>query len=124
MSQFFGTGGQSIGASGSISPSSEYSGLISLQSRDSQESSPAPQLESINSSAFSLLYGPTLTSYMTTGKIRALPVWTFVDKVILLPFFTLSRFVIAFLHNFSTIWYPNYKGGWEMSYCVGNSQQS
>ena len=30
--------------------------------RDSQESSPAPKLESINPSAFSLLYGPTLTS--------------------------------------------------------------
>ena len=30
--------------------------------RDSQESSPAPQLKSINSSALSLLYGPTLTS--------------------------------------------------------------
>ena len=31
MSQFFGIGGQSIGASGSISPSSEYSGLISFR---------------------------------------------------------------------------------------------
>ena len=30
--------------------------------RDSQESSPAPQFECINSSALSLLYGPTLTS--------------------------------------------------------------
>ena len=30
--------------------------------RDSQESSPAPQLESIISSALTLLYGPTLTS--------------------------------------------------------------
>ena len=30
--------------------------------RDSQESSPAPQFESISSSPFSLLYGPTLTS--------------------------------------------------------------
>ena len=30
--------------------------------RDSQESSPEPQLESINFSALSLLYGPTLTS--------------------------------------------------------------
>ena len=30
--------------------------------RDSQESSPAPQLESINSLALSLLFGPTLTS--------------------------------------------------------------
>ena len=30
--------------------------------RDSQESSPAPQFKSINSSVLSLLYGPTLTS--------------------------------------------------------------
>ena len=30
--------------------------------RDSQESSPTPQFESINSLALSLLYGPTLTS--------------------------------------------------------------
>ena len=30
--------------------------------KDSQESSPAPQFESINSSALSLLYGPTLAS--------------------------------------------------------------
>ena len=30
--------------------------------RDSEESSPAPQFESISSSALSLLYGPTLTS--------------------------------------------------------------
>ena len=52
-----------------ISTSSEYSGLISPRidwsdwtARDSQESSPAPQFESINSSALSLLYGPTLTS--------------------------------------------------------------
>ena len=30
--------------------------------RDSQESSPAPQFESINSSVLSILYGPTVTS--------------------------------------------------------------
>ena len=54
----------------SISPSHEYSGVISYRidwfeshccPRDSQESSPAPQIKSINSSALSLLYGPTLT---------------------------------------------------------------
>ena len=44
----------------SISPSNEYSELIS--SRNSQESSPTPKFESISSSVFSLLYGPTLTS--------------------------------------------------------------
>ena len=55
----------------SISPSNEYSGLISFwgglvgspcSSRDSQESSPTPQFKSINSLALSLLHSPTLTS--------------------------------------------------------------
>ena len=68
MSQLFASGGQSWNFS--ISPSSEYSGLISFRMklvsspccpRDSQESSPAPQSESINSLALSLLYGPALT---------------------------------------------------------------
>ena len=35
--------------------------------------------------------------YMTTGKIIALTIWTFVGKVIYLLFNTLFRFVIAFL---------------------------
>ena len=41
-----------------------YSGLVCSPCcpRDSQESSPAPQFEGINSLALSLLYGPTLTS--------------------------------------------------------------
>ena len=54
----------------SISPSNEYSGLISFRRqagfacspRDSQESSPTPQFKSINSSTLSFLYGLTLTS--------------------------------------------------------------
>ena len=54
----------------SISPSSEYSGLISFRidlfdpchPRDSRESSPTPQFESLNSLVFSLFHGPTLTS--------------------------------------------------------------
>ena len=54
----------------SISPSNEYSGLISFRMdwldppspRDSQESSPTPQFKSINSSTLSFLYGPVLTS--------------------------------------------------------------
>ena len=55
----------------SISPSKEYSGLISfridwfdlllLAILGSQESSPAQQFESISSSVLSLLYGSTLT---------------------------------------------------------------
>ena len=35
--------------------------------------------------------------YMTTAKTVALIVWTFISKVMSLPFYTLSRFVIAFL---------------------------
>ena len=54
----------------SISPSNEYSGLISLgwvvgspcSPRDSQESSPTSQFKSINYLALSFLYTPTLTS--------------------------------------------------------------
>ena len=54
----------------SISPSNEYSGLISfrmdclyfLAVQETLKSSPAPQFKSINSSMLSLLYGPTLTS--------------------------------------------------------------
>ena len=54
----------------SISPSNEYSGLISFRIdwfdlfavQGTLESSPAPQFESINSLVLSLFYGPTLTS--------------------------------------------------------------
>ena len=71
MSQFFTSGGQSIGVSASASVllmnSQDWfplglTGLISLQSKNSQESYPTPQFKSINSSALSLIYGPTLTS--------------------------------------------------------------
>ena len=54
----------------SISPSSEYSGLISFRMdwldllvvQRTQESSPTPQFKSINSSVLSFLCSPTLTS--------------------------------------------------------------
>ena len=71
MSQFFTSGGQRIGVSASTSvlPMNTQdrsplggTGWISLQSKDSQKSSPAPQFKSINSSALSFLYSPTLTS--------------------------------------------------------------
>ena len=39
-----------------------WTGWISLQSRDCQESSPTSQFKSMNSLALSFLYGPTLTS--------------------------------------------------------------
>ena len=64
MSQFFTSGGQSIGASASASvlPMNiqdwfpfGLTRLISQQSRNSQESSPTPQFKSINSLALSFL---------------------------------------------------------------------
>ena len=65
VSRLFASGGQEYWSLGfSISPSNEYLGLIGLtflQLGDSQVSSSAPQFESISSSAFGLLYGPTLT---------------------------------------------------------------
>ena len=57
----------------------------------------ASVLESISSSALSLLYGPHLHPYMTTGKTIALTRQTFVGEVMSLLFNILSRLVIAFL---------------------------
>ena len=61
--------GQRIGTSASVLPmntqgrfSLGLTGLISLQSKDSQESSPTPHFKSISSSVLSLLYGLILTS--------------------------------------------------------------
>ena len=72
--------------------------LISLLSKDSQESSPTPQFKSINSLALSLLFIVQLSHlYMTTGKTTALTIWTFVSKVMSLLFNMLSRFVTALL---------------------------
>ena len=78
MSQLFTSGGQNIGVSASTSvlptntrdrPPLEWTGWISLQSRDSQESSPTSQLKSINSSALSILYSSTLTSIHDYWKL-------------------------------------------------------
>ena len=89
----------------SISPSNEYSGLVSfrmtgwnsLQSKGLSESFPTPWFKSINSSVLSVLYSPTSHPYMTTRKTIALTRWTFVGKVMSLLFNMLSRLVIAFL---------------------------
>ena len=71
VSQFFTSGGQSIGASasGSVLPvniqgwfSLGLPGLIPSSLRDSQESSPIAQFKSISSLVLSFCYGPTLTS--------------------------------------------------------------
>ena len=71
MSQLFISGGQSIGVSASTSvlPMNihdwfplEWLVGTPCSPRDSQEFSPTPQFKSINSSALSFLYSPTLTS--------------------------------------------------------------
>ena len=71
VSQFFASGGQSTGVSASTSALPVniqgrfplgLTGLNSLQSRDSQESSLKPQLKSINSLVLNFLYDPTLIS--------------------------------------------------------------
>ena len=65
--------------------------------RDSQESSLIPQFKSINSSALSFLYSPTLISIHDYWKIIALTRWTFAGKVMTLLFNMLPRLVTAFL---------------------------
>ena len=81
VSQLFASGGQSIrvSASASVLPMNTqdwsplgWTGWISLHPRDSQESSPIPQFKSINSSAFSFLYSPTLTSIHDNWKNHSL----------------------------------------------------
>ena len=90
----------------SISPSNEYSGLISfridwlnlhavqgtLKSLHQHHSSKASILQH---SAFFIVQLPH--PYMTTGKTIALTRWTFVGKVRSLLFNMLSRLVITFL---------------------------
>ena len=90
----------------SIRPSSEYSGLISfrmdwlvllsvqgtLKDLLQHHSSKASILRHSDFFMVQLLY-----PYMTTGKTIALTRWTFVGKVMSLPFNMLFRFVIAFL---------------------------
>ena len=106
MSQFFASGGQSIGIfSFSISPSYEYSGLISFRMDWLDLLVVQGILNSLqhHSSKASIPWRSTsfivqlLHPYMTTGKTIALTTQTFVGKVMALLFNMLSRFVIAFL---------------------------
>ena len=100
MSQFFASGGQSTGVfSFSISPSNEYSGLISfridwldllavqgtLKSLLQHHSSKASIFQR---SAFFIVQ--LSHPYMTTGKTIALTRWTFVGKIMSLVFNILS----------------------------------
>ena len=81
MSQLFTWGGRSTGvsASASVLPMNiqvwsplGWTDLISLQSKNSQESSPTPQFKSINSSVLSFLHSPTLTSIHDHRKNHSL----------------------------------------------------
>ena len=90
----------------SISPSSEYSGLISFRMDWLDLLAVQGTLKSLlqhHSSKVSVLWHSAFFivqlshPYMTTGKTIALTQWTFVGKVMSLLFNMLSRLVIAFL---------------------------
>ena len=90
----------------SISPSNEYSGLISFRIDWFDLLTFQETLKSLlqpHSSKASILWCSAVFivqlshPYMTTGKTISLTVWTFVSKVMSLLFSTLSRFVTAFL---------------------------
>ena len=98
----------------SISPSSEYSGLISfridwfdllavqgtLRSLLQHHNSKASILCCL---AFCMVQLSNL--YMITGKTIAFNIWAFVGKVMSLLFNTLSRFVVAFLPRTSVFYF-------------------
>ena len=89
-----------------ISPSDEYSGLISFRIDWSDLLAIQGTLKSLlqhHSLKTSILWHSVflmvqlLHPYMTTGKTLALTLWTFVDKVISLLFNTPSRLKLIFL---------------------------
>ena len=90
----------------SISPSNEYSRLISFRIDWFDLLAVQGALKSLlqhHSSKASILWCSAFFivqlshSYMTTGKTIALTIWTFASKVISLLYNTLSWFAIAFL---------------------------
>ena len=90
----------------SISPSNEYSGLITFRIDWSDLLAVKGTLKSLlqhhNSKSSILLHSAFFMIqlshlFMTTGKTIALTIQTFVSKVMSLVFNTLSRFVIVFL---------------------------
>ena len=107
MSQFFTSGGQSIGVSASnISPSNKHPGLISFRmdwldllavqgTLKSLLQHHSPKALILWHSAFFIVQ--LSLPYMTTGKTIALTRGTFVGKVMSLLFNMLSRLVITFL---------------------------
>ena len=112
MCWLFTSGGQSIGASASawVLPMNiqdwfplGLTSLISLHSKGLSRVFFNTTTQSINSSAVSLLYGPTLHDWQPFFMVQpytttlTLTIWTFVWKVMSLLFNMLSRFVKAFL---------------------------
>ena len=91
----------------SINPSREYSGLTffridwfdlcAVQGTLKSLLQLLQQFKNINSSLFSFLHGPTLTSIHDYWKDHSFDCTDLVGKVISLLFNTLSRFVIVFL---------------------------
>ena len=90
----------------SISPSNEYSGLISFRTDWFDLLAVQGTFKSLlqhHSSKASILWRSAFFTvqlshpYMTTGKTIALTRWTFVGKVMSLLYNMLLRFVIAFL---------------------------
>ena len=106
-SQFFTSGGQSIGSfSFNISPSNEHSGLSSFRMDWLDLLAVHGTLKSLlqhHSSKASILQCSVFFivqlshPYVTTGKTIALTRWIFVGKVMSLLFNMLSRFIITFL---------------------------
>ena len=104
MSQFFASGGQSIGVSASasvlpmnmISFRMDWSDLIAVQGTSKSllqhHSSKASILRRSAYFMVSLSH-----PFMITGKTIALTIWTFVSKIMSQLFNMLSRFLIAFL---------------------------
>ena len=90
----------------SISPSKEYSGLVSFRidlfDLLAVQGTLKRLLQHHNSKASVLWHSASFMvqlshPYMTTGKTIALTIWTFVGKVMSLIFNMLFRFVIGFL---------------------------
>ena len=89
----------------STSPSNEYSGLVSFRIDRFDLLAVLGPLNSLlqhHSAKASILHSAFFIvqlshPYMTTGKVIALTVWTFVGKIMSLLFNMLSRLVITFL---------------------------
>ena len=96
VSQFFTSGGQSISFGFSISPSNEYSGLISFRMDWLDRLAVQETIKGLlqhHSSKASIFWHSAFPivqlshPYMTTGKTIGLTIWTFVGKVLSLLFF-------------------------------------